>query len=228
MQKLPELSDLDLSTSAKSEIENIEGVLKKLLVNIEALKSIQNDNVHLRNILLQNQHLLREDFEKKIQKIANDLRSKQELAQLSHKSILKEYEENKLELKKKLILEVRRNELLVKRYKTVAIKYMKTDEEKRKLDRINRKILQRLIYLEKKSLANEDVLKARTEIIKEAFEKKTMEIAKQNLDKEIGYKARINSLLKDLSKYYNELNITKHNYYKREKELKERLKQLLS
>jgi flagellar biosynthesis regulator FlbT len=72
------------------------------------------------------------------------------------------------------------------------------------------------------------LLEKRTQLIKQEFEKKLKQIVKQQLDKEIEYKSKIDSLGQDLKRYYEGLKKSKEKYYLREKELKEKLKEILN
>ena len=80
--------------------------------------------------------------------------------------------------------------------------------------------------MQKKSIANENVLSARTEMIKAFFTNRLKEMAKLQINKEIDYRARIESLSRDLTKYYEELKSSKQKYFSREKIIKEKIKEI--
>jgi hypothetical protein len=226
MHKLPDVDDITLDST--KELAATEAVLKRLLSNIESFKKIEEDSIRLRNILLKNQVLLKKDFAQKLMNISAETKQKERLAKIAHKSLLKETEEMKLELNKQLTIEKQKNTFLQEKLAKTVQAFKKLDDDYKKIQRLNQKSIERLIFLEKKSLANQEVLEAKTEMMTLAFEKKMGELAKQHLDKEIDYKSRIDSLNKDLAKYYAELKKSKQKYYMREKELKEKLKEFLN
>lgn len=206
--------------------ENV--LLKKKYFDIyELVKKTNEENKKLRIVLINNRNLARIEFEKKLFKILKEHKDNKTLLEAKHKSILKEYETHKLELKEKYEIEKQKNISLYEKYEKLRTLFEKREAEFKKIILLNKKLLKRVEYLEKNSLGNENVLKARTELIKKAFEDKLKEVVKENLGKEIEYKAKINSLMEDLTKYYEELKQSKLKYYKREKEIKEKLKELI-
>jgi len=316
MQKLPDLKDIELvstkeSLSTFSNLQKTENILKRLLINIEAFKQIESDNIQLRDMLLKNQNQLKQEYKKKLEALAYLIKEKESgkdnakenaikqyktfaeklvrkmliesersllvqkkyaelyllskklnednkrlkelflrhkeilksevdnkiktsvsnlksLVEAKHKGLLKEHEEMKIELDKKVVIEKKRNEFLTKKYASLLMGFGKLEKDYAKIEALNHKLIQRLAFLEKKSMANESVVIARTEIMKGFFDKKLREMAKMQIDKEIDYKTKIDSLSKDLAKYYTELKKSKQRYYFREKELKEKLKEILN
>jgi hypothetical protein len=211
--------------TAKEENNLLRKKYKELFI---LSKKTAEDNKVLKTVLQQNRELFKMEFERKLRQLTKEVKDKQLLAEASHKSLIKEHEETKIELSKKHVLEKEKNAFLVKKYDQVASLLEAREKEFKKMQLLNQKLIQRLAFLEKKSLANEEVLEARTSLISSAFEKKLKEVIKIQVDKEVDYKAKIESLTKDLAKYYNALKDSKSRYYKRERELKEKLKEFLN
>jgi hypothetical protein len=222
-QKYKRYADL-LTRQTLNEREKNNLLKKKYMELILVAKKISDDNKNLRLIILHNQDILKNEFEKRLKHLDEELKGKQLVETVSHKALIKEHEDAKLELKRLLFIEKKRKDILEKKNKDILLAMGKAFDEAKRLQSLNRKLIQRLAFLEKKSLANEQVLYAETELIKKAFENKLKEVIKLQLSKEIDYKAKIDSLSKDLAKYYEELKTSKVKYYNREKDIKEKIK----
>ena len=191
-----------------------EKLNKQILEKIaEWKKSIIEKEIYEKNIIL------RKELE---------IAEREKISDEKHRSLLKNHEEMKLELGKKLQKEKERADILAKKYEDLLEASKNVVEEKEKIERMNKRIVQKFALAEKNSLANKEELKKRTDQIREEFENKLKLIAKQQVDKEIEYRAKIESVTEDLKRYYEELKKYKELYYKREKELKEKFKEILS
>ena len=210
------------------EIEKNNLLRKKYYEIYQIAKKLYHDNTKIKITLLKNNGVLRKKFEDKFKEIKTSLVDKQKVSDGRHKTLLKKHEEIKLELNKKLVLEKSRNVTIEKKYKELVNASEKILEDNKKLQTMNKKMLHALSYFEKRSVANQKVLEGQAKLIRKDFENKLKKITKLQLNKEIEYKTRIDSLTKDLEKYYDELRKSKQKYYLREKELKEKLKDILS
>ena len=190
-------------------------------------RKLYYDNRKIKITLLKNNSVLRKKFENKFKEIKSSLVDKQKISEDHHKTLLKKHEELKLELNKKLILEKSRNTVLEKKYNELVKASEKILEDNKRLQTMNKKMLNALSYFEKRSVANQKVLEDQAKLIRQDFENKLKKFAKIQLSKEIEYKTKIDSLTKDLEKYYDELRKSKQKYYLREKQLKEKLKEIL-
>ncbi len=201
---------------------------KKYKELFDISRKTSDDNKKLRLILLHNKDLIKLEFQRKLKQIMKEHSDNKTLSAAKHKMLLKEYENRKLDMTEKLESEKQKNEFLIQRYGKIKTLLEQREKEYKTLINLNKKIIQRLAFLEKNSLGNEQVLEARTQVIKQAFEDKLKEITKIQITKEVDYKAKISSLMEDLAKYYDELKESKRKYYTREKELKEKLKEILN
>lgn len=190
-------------------------------------KKLAEDNKKIKLVLLTKEDVLKRLNTEK-EHFAKSAREKDAALGFNFRKLVKSHELTKMKLGQKLIIEQKKNIFLKNKYLSVTEALAKIDSDYRNLQKINEKLIKKLSYLEKESLANQDILKAKTESLKRLFTEKLKEIAKLQLNKEIDYKTRIESLNKDLAKYYDELKESKLKYYVREKKLKEKLKEILS
>ena len=100
------------------------------------------------------------------------------------------------------------------------------EKKNSELMQINKKLILKIDHINHTSIGNKRILDLKLNSMRKELENKLRDITKQHIDKEIESKATIESLKKDLSRYYSELKILKEKYYKRELELKEKIKQL--
>ncbi len=209
------------------EIEKNNLLRKKYYEIYQISKKLYQDNTKIKITLLKNNDVLKKRFEGKFKEIKTSLVDKQKTTETRHKTLLKKHEEIKLELNKKIVLEKSRNVTLEKKYKELISASEKILQDNKKLQTMNKKMLSALSFFEKRSVANQKVLEDQAKLIQQGFENKLKKITKLQLSKEIEYKTKIGSLTNDLKKYYDELRKSKQKYYKREKELKEKLKEIL-
>ncbi len=233
MVRLPDFEELDRVTkkeasSVNREISMTEDLLKRLLVNIAAFKKIEENNLKLRKLLLKNQDLIKSDMYDKFNKLTKSVKEEKKKSQHKHKSLLREYEELKLELNKRLAKEKEKNIHLTTQYKKLLKGTKEIYENYEKMKLLNNRIMDKLTLLSKKSLANEDLLKQKTILIRKNFEDRLKKLGKLHLDKEIEYKTQVESLTEDLKRYYGELKESKKKYYEREKDIKEKFKEILN
>jgi hypothetical protein len=196
---------------------------KKYLELSTIAKRLHYDNKIMKSFLTKNS-IEKNRANQRMLDITKKLEEKHELVKISYKGLMKEHELTKLDMEKKLLLEQKKNEFLEKKYIGLVNAYEASKNEYNRARKMNEALIQKLGIMQKKSLANEKVLSARTEMIKVFFENKLKELAKSQIDKEIDYKARIESMSRDLVKYYNELKSSKQKYFIREKEIKEKIK----
>src|SRR3989344_1198828 len=114
MHELPKIEELERATanqsvSAIKDLENTENILKRLFLNIEAFKKIEQENLKLRDVLLKNHSELSSNYKNKIRRLTSALEDKELIAKNSHMSLLKQHEEIKLELNKRLAIEKQKN-----------------------------------------------------------------------------------------------------------------------
>ena len=173
---------------------------------------------------------LKKNFEKKLGVINDNLK----LQHASHKSILKQHESDKIDLKKELEVQKQKNAFLVNKYHNLLNLSKNIEEQNQKIKNLNNKLVQKIDYLDKNTLGNEKKLEEKTRAMKKELETKLKQITKQFLDKEIEYKARIDSLNIDLMKYFKELKDLRIKYHNKEKEvyeikvrIKEKLNQII-
>jgi hypothetical protein len=189
---------------------------------------IDEENKKMKLVLKKHKEITDKQFQKKIKDLLNKFEENKKIDQYNHKSLLKQHEEVKLELSKQLKVEKTRTEVLDRKYKEMMLAFKNLHKNNLELQEMNKKILKKLFFLARKSVANENVLEKKNEIVKQNFENKLKDVIKQQLNKEIEYKAKIDALNSDLRKYYDELLKSKKRYYSREKELKEKLKEILN
>jgi len=201
--QLPNIDELELESKkggslVNESLEKTEDIVKRLLVNIEAFKKIELDNRNLRRLLLKNQDYLKNEFYNKLKGISDSMEKKQIDAQTKHKSLLKKHEEAVIEFKKNLEIEKKKNLFLRKKSREIFAIAKQFQEENYNLKTINRKLLHQIKEMEKNSLANQEELNKRTLKIKEEFEAKISSIVKGQLNKDVAYRAKIESLSKNL------------------------------
>lgn len=189
-------------------------------------KKLSNENKNLKAVLMHNEGFLKRLNEEK-ERFVSATKEKTSMLDLSHKKLLRTHEETKIKLSQKLQIETRKNEFLKSKYIAASEALSKLDSGYRQLQKFNEKIMTRLNYLEKLSLANQDVLRSKNESMRSAFTEKLKGMARLQLNREVEYKAKIESLSKDLANYYEDLKKSKLRYYEREKRLKEKLKEIL-
>ncbi len=190
-------------------------------------KKTAEDNKRLKAVLVHGRALAKEEIEKKSREISEKQKADYDVYSAKHRGILKEHEKMRIDLSGQLEKERERAAEMGKRHERLAGEFSALQQENRKYKRINEKLLMRLALLENKSLANEAVVEAKAKEIEAAFEKKLKEVLKTYLGKEVDYKAKIDSLSKDLAKYYEEAKESKRKYYQRETQLKEKLKEII-
>lgn len=203
-----------------SEKEKNNLILKKYKELILYVQKIKQENNYLKSTSLKTKFLLKKDFEKRINKILDE----HEIYKNTHKNIVKEHEEFKLDLKKQREIEREKSEFLAKKNHELLSMNEEIEKKNNDLVEINKRLLLKINQLNHTSIGNKKILDSKIESMRKELEDKLRDLTKQHLDKEIEYRAIIGSLKKDLSRYYSELNILKEKYFKREKELKEKIK----
>ncbi len=199
----------------KEKKKNI--ALKALVPEIKKLR-LENENLRKKQAELK--FLLKKEFEKKLSEISNEFR----INKAKHKTILKEYEDHKLKLKARLEKQKSKNKELIEKYNSIASRLKNAELENRRLREIIKNLENKINELTKKD--NKEKLNKKISEVKAVFEARLLALSKEFLEKEIGYKARIKSLNSELKKYFSELEKTKAKYYKREEELKNKIKSL--
>ncbi|MBN2367624.1 hypothetical protein JXC34_01295 [Candidatus Woesearchaeota archaeon] len=202
--------------------KRVEELNKSILEKLSEwkIKTVE-EQIRKRNLAL------KQEIEDRFRNISEKIKEKEKLYDSRQKSILKQHEEMKLDLNKKVLEEKERADLMAHRYDELSEVSKRVLEEKNRLEKMNRSIVKKIALAEKGSIANKEELDRRTEMIKREFEEKLKEIAKQQIEQEIEYRAKIESLTKDLKKYYEELKEYKGKYFEREKEIKEKFEELL-
>ncbi|MEM2139066.1 MAG: hypothetical protein QXM96_02850 [Candidatus Woesearchaeota archaeon] len=205
----------------KSKQEN-NNLKKRYSVLFELTKKTINDNKNLQLLLKHNHEINKLEFEKKLFKILKEYKDNKFLLEKKSKDILKDYELKKINIGKNYEIEKQKNLILANKNKELSEKLKERENQIKKIVLLNQKFLKKIEILEKNSLANNEILKIKTNELKNKFEDNLKLIAKEFLKKELSYKEKINSLTEDLEKYYNELKEIKKKYYERENELKEK------
>lgn len=193
---------------------------KELILYAEKIKK---ENNYLKTSSLKTKFLLKKDFEKKINKILDE----HELYKNTHKNIVKEHEEFKLNIKKQQELDRNKAEFLAKKNQELLFMNEEIEKKNKNLVEINKRLLLKINQLNHTSIGNKNILDSKINSMRKELEDKLRELTKQHIDKEIEYRATIDSLKKDLSRYYSELKSLKEKYFLREKELKEKIKNLI-
>ena len=72
MSDLPNLDDIEtisetVEFGVESHLDNTENVLKRLMINIQAFKKIEQENNKLKQMILENQKLIKQDFKEKLE-----------------------------------------------------------------------------------------------------------------------------------------------------------------
>ncbi len=211
------------------ELETVQrknSFLSKKYIELSNLaKKLNYDNKLMKSVLMKN-NSEKNTMNEKVLFFTKKLEEKHELSKLSYKNLVKEHELSRLELERKFSVEKKRADFHDNREKALIDAFDKAKNDYNRSRKINEALLPKILMLQKESLANEKVLNARTELIKNFFEKKLKELAKTHIDKEIDYKTRIESMSKDLAKYYEELKNSKQKYFMREKEIREKIKKI--
>jgi len=169
---------------------------------------------------------LEEGFAEKLIQIEKKLENKKKILRHTKEKILKKHEETKFDMIKELELLKKKNAFLQNKHSELTEIFEKTVRKKRDVENINKKIISKVREMERNSISNEDQLEKAIEKFRTEFEEKLEELTKEQLDKEIEYKAKIDSLTRDLKRYHLELSEYKKKYYEREKKLKEKIKEL--
>jgi hypothetical protein len=198
---------------------------KKYLELSTMAKQLNYDNKLMKAFLMKT-NSQKESVSQRLANVTEKLEEKHALVKISYKNLLREHELAKLENEKKNLIEKRKNEFIEKKYTGLVEAFDRAKNDYTRTRKLNEALVQKLKLMQEKSLANENVLSARTEMIKTFFENRLKEMAKLQINKEIDYKARIESLARDLTKYYNELKSSKQKYFTREKEIKEKIKEI--
>ncbi|NTV24016.1 MAG: hypothetical protein HGA85_06640 [Nanoarchaeota archaeon] len=216
-----------LTVKLVDERKKSQLVVNKYQELIYLSKNIDEENKRLKQTLIENHDLLKADYEKR--RKAVELAAKLGQIELSsrHRGLLKETEEARLDLLRKLELEKNRNALLQSKGKELFTELSTKIQEIEKAQLQVKALQEKILFLEKKSIANEDILKARQRVVEQEFESKLKLVAKQHLESEVESKAKIDSLTKDLTRYMSELKDEKLKYFSREKELKEKISKLI-
>ncbi|MFH2020812.1 MAG: hypothetical protein ABIJ34_05325 [archaeon] len=187
-----------------------------------AMKTLQRENTELKSELVKVKFLMKKDFEKKILGITDIMK----LEQHKGRNILKEYETKKLGFQEEIETEKQKNTKLLMRIKEMQDNAIGIAEENSRLSKIAEDMTKKLQYISSHSLGNEKILHDKINLMRKELEDKVKDIAKLYLDKEIEYKARVDSLTLDMKRYYEELRLLKEKYYSREQKLKEKISQL--
>jgi hypothetical protein len=198
---------------------------KKYLELSTMAKQLNYDNKLMKAFLMKT-NSQKEKVSQRLANITEKLEEKHALVKISYKNLLREHELTKLDTEKNILIEKKKNEFLEKKYTGLVEAFERAKNDYSRTRKMNEALIQKLKILQEKSLANEKVLSARTEMIKVFFENKLKEMAKLQINKEIDYRARIESLSRDMVKYYNELKSSKQKYFTREKEIKEKIKEI--
>ena len=183
--------------------------------------------VKLENTLMLKKHaklkyILKKDFEKRISKINDEYK----INKVKHQSILKDFEKDKLNFNSLLEEQKQKNLILREKYIQLRNKAEEIEAENKKIKFVNKKLVDKINYLHENTLGNDKKLAQKSHELKNQFEIKLKNMAKQFLEKEIEYKTRIDSLNFSLKKYFTELKELKQKYYNREEELKNKLNKL--
>lgn len=191
---------------------------KKILL----LSKYVNENKRLKVYISKLQFIMKKEYEKKL----NDLNDGFLIYKEKHKSILKDAEEHKLGFRKNLEIERKRNEELAEINRSLYSRIKELESKNEKLTEMNKKIFYDYTAIKEVRSNKEKEIEERKKSVETSAKNKVNEIAKEFLEKEIEYRARIESLNNDLKSYIEQLNDIKSKYYRREKELKEKFKEL--
>lgn len=191
---------------------------KKILL----LSKYVNENKRLKVYISKLQFIMKKEYEKKL----DDLNDGFLIYKEKHKSILKDAEEHKLGFRKNLEIERKRNEELAEINRSLYSRIKELESKNEKLTEMNKKIFYDYTAIKEVRSNKEKEIEERKKSVETSAKNKVNEIAKEFLEKEIEYRARIESLNNDLKSYIGQLNDIKSKYYRREKELKEKFKEL--
>ncbi len=202
----------------KHRYETLEKKYKELLIYANKIKQEKD---YLKTTSIKTKFLMKKNFEKKIKKILGEY----ELHKKTHKDIIREHEDFKINMKNQHMLQIKKSEFLAKKNSELIEMNKELEKEKLRFMETNKKLLFKLNEINKSSIGNKKVLNNKIESMRKELEEKLKDLTKQHLDKEIEYRATIDSLKKDLSKYYSELRNLREKYNRREKELRGKIKQ---
>ncbi|MBT3721058.1 hypothetical protein HN789_07480 [archaeon] len=205
----------------KQKYKKLESKHTELLI---FTKKIKDENKNIKEQHIRIKYGLKKDFEKRVNKLLDE----HKLKQRSHKNILKEVETFKLDKNKQTEILKDKVMFLARKNNDLRVTNVDSIKDNQKLKALNNKLVFKINELNSRSLGNKHVLEKKVQVLRSELENKLREITKQHISKEIEYKSKIDSLQKDLSRYYSELKSVKLKYVKREKELKEKISNLLN
>ncbi len=194
----------------------------RLKKQILLLSKYANENKRLKVYISKLQFIMKKEYEKKL----DDLNGSFLVYKEKHKSILKEAEEHKLGFRKNLEVERKKNEELAGVNRSLYSRIREIEAQNEKLTEMNKKIFYDYTTIKEVKSNKEKEIEEKKKNVETSAKNKVNEIAKEFLEKEIEYRARIESLNSDLKIYIAQLNEIKSKYYRREKELKEKFKEL--
>jgi len=184
------------------------------------------ENKKLKYILKKNDNELKNKVGSKFKEIAGHIKSREEEHNKRHTTLIESYEKDKLEIVNKYEIEKKRTTFLQNKLDLSEEEKERFLSENNELRRVLKESYEKIKTYEKNSITNKEKLEERTSAVKDAFNKKLEEITKEYLDKEIEYRAEIDSLKKDLAKYYEDLKDFKEKYRLREQRLKDSIEKM--
>jgi hypothetical protein len=126
------------------ETEKNKFLRKKYLSLYNLAERLDKENKKLKFVLLKKDLFLKQNLNKNLKYLDKTIKNKQKIIETRHKSLLKQHEEIKLELNKRLTVEKNKNELLSKKYENLLMRLKEIQKDNLKLQKFNKKILQRL------------------------------------------------------------------------------------
>jgi hypothetical protein len=199
-------------------------LIKKFDSSLKNLKGYQLENKALKANNIKIKYLLKKEYEKKLHDVSKDYR----LHQSKTKHLIKKHESDKLTLNEQIEYSKQKIKFLEDKYKNIIDRFEISEKNNHELKDINKKLFSKIKYLEDKTIANQNELETRFNILKQKFEEKIKDTTKNFIDKEIEYKTTIDSLNKDLKKYIIESHNTKKLFYDKEKELKRKIENIVN
>jgi CII-binding regulator of phage lambda lysogenization HflD len=206
----------------KEKLEKEKEGNARLAERILQLEAAAKEHASQRMYYTKLKFLMKKEYEKKIEEMGANFHVYKE----KHKSIIKDYENSKLDSKKMLELSKGKIHEQHEAIQRLLEKIQYLESENDRLNESNKRLATDMIDLNSRSIANVNELKVVKARLEEDAKKKLNEAMKDFLEREIGYKAIIDSKNQDLRKHIEDLNSFKERYYRREKQLKEKISEL--
>jgi hypothetical protein len=189
---------------------------------VPLIRSLKEENKQIREDFIRFKFMMKKEYVGKMKSLNDNYR----LHSIKSKDLVKEYELHKLESKQAVEVAKQRNLQLIIKVQELTDSLNEQEKENKRLSSVISEQMSRLKYLDQNSLANDKKLDFKIREMRAELEAKLKNVTKTYLDKELEYRARIESLNQDMKRYHDELKFFKEKFYRREMELKQKLKEL--